>query len=325
MYLFPGSQLAAGLRRVDLIPQRLRGLLIDGFDPVYHEGNGYAQLCQHYDHAEMDIYQYYVSSSAPVQLFAKAEMARWVLGYWGKGEMSSTFYQSEMIQVRSHSVLFFQTKPGKEIRFDLPAGQYSITCCCFTTGYEAILEAFYPVILSPSIRTPLLLERIPFSFQYVWERLLTSNKSPQLLPGFFAAQLRVLLGLTCELYLDRKGANGFAALHPDVDPGIVHKAYQVKKIIESRFGDRLSLVILARASGWNLQGLKSGFLKVFGLSPHQFIIQYRMRVAYDMIQQSEELNIQAIALTCGYKQPHHFIKQFKAFYGKTPGEVRRGR
>ncbi|MFW2477444.1 MAG: AraC family transcriptional regulator [Sediminibacterium sp.] len=36
------------------------------------------------------------------------------------------------------------------------------------------------------------------------------------------------------------------------------------------------------------------------------------------------MNIHRIAKISGYKQPHHFIKQFKGIYGKTPGEVRRG-
>lgn len=324
MYLFPGSQLATGLRSSAYVPERYKALLIEGFDPVYTEGNGYAQLCQHYDHAEVDIYQYHVFSPTAVQLFSKAEKARWVLGYWAKGEMSSAFYLSQPRQMVGNSTLFFQTQPGKEIRFDIPAGQYSITCCCLKSGYEPILQAYYPVILSPKIDYPLILERIHFSFQYAWERLLQTGKHQKLIPGFYAAQIRVLLGLFCELYLERKGANGFDQLHPDVDPSIVHKAYLVKKLIESRFGEQLSLPVLTKASGWNLQGLKSGFLKVFGLSPHQYIIQYRMKVAYEMIQQSDELNIQAIAITCGYKQTHHFIKQFKLIYGKTPGEVRRG-
>lgn len=323
MYLFPGSQLSADLRSSADVPERYKALLIEGFEPVYTEGNGYAHLCQHYDHEEVDIYQYHVFSPTAVQLFSKAEKSRWVLGYWAKGEMSSAFYHSQPRQVSSNSALFFQTQPGKEIRFDIPPGQYSITCCCLKIGYEPLLQQFYPVIYSLNIDYPLILERIHFPFQYAWERLLQKGKHQKLMSGFYAAQIRVLLGLFCELYLERKGANGFDQLHADVDPAIVHKAYLVKKLIESRFGEQLSLPVLSKASGWNLQGLKSGFLKVFGLSPHQYIIQYRMKIAYDLILRSEELNIQAISITCGYKQAHHFIKQFKAVYGKTPGEVRK--
>nr|WP_294991555.1 AraC family transcriptional regulator [uncultured Sediminibacterium sp.] len=324
MYLFPGSQLMAGLRNPAKIPERLRSFLIEGFDSSYLEGNGYAQLCQHYDHGEADIYQYHVFTSKPVQLFSKSETVRWVMGYWPKGGMRASFYEKDNLDVQPHTVFFFQTQPGKEIRFTIPGGQFQICCCCFKVGFESILQTFYPVVLSSEIQYPIILDNISFRFQYAWEMMLPSKHNQKLLSGYYAAQIRVLLDVFSELYLERKGSNGYDQLHPDVDPAIVHKAYLVKKVIEERYGDQLGLAALSKAVGWNLQGLKSGFLKVFGLSPHQYIIQYRMRVAYELIQQSETLNIQAIALQCGYKQPHHFIKQFKGIYGKTPGEVRRG-
>jgi len=324
MYIFPGSQPSNKLRGISIIPDRLKPLLIDGFQPIYNEGQGYYQLCQHYDHPEADLYQYHIYSDSAIQLFSKAEASRWVVGYLQKGEMQAFFYDGNVLNLTPPCVLFFQTFPGKEIRFDIGKGVYQLVCCCLKTGFDTILHQFFPTILDTSIRYPIFLDCVSYAFRYEWDRLLDSGKAPVNRIGFYAGQLRILLNMVCDEYLIQLNTRNLQEAHPGIDKTIVQKAYEVKRIIDSKLGDTLSLSLLTRETGWNLQGLKSGFLKVFGLTPHQYIIQYRMKVAYDLIQKSDDLNIQAISITCGYKQPHHFIKQFKAIYGKTPGEIRKG-
>ena len=323
MYILPGSQQASGLRSQLPIPDRLKSLLLEGFTAVYSEGNDYYQLCQHYDHPEVDLYHYHIYSAVTTQLFSKAENSRWVLGYLAKGTTQQFYYRDASVDFAQYSVLFFPTIGGKEIRIDISSGYYTIVCCCFKVGFARIIQEFFSPILDSSLSYPIVIHDIGFHFRYEWELLVQSKMPRALWIGFYAGRLRVLLCMFCEAYLLHKKEDDLWQRHPGVDLLVVQKAYQVKKIIESRFGDALSLNDLVKRSGWNLQGLKSGFLKVFGLSPHQYIIQYRMQVAYELIQKSEDLNVQAISITCGYKQSHHFIKQFKAFYGKTPGEIRK--
>jgi AraC-like DNA-binding protein len=323
MYILPGSQHASGMRTQLPIPDRLQRLLLEGFDAVYSEGNHYYQLCQHYDHPEFDLYHYHIYSQTSTQLFSKAENSRWVLGYLPMGATKQLYYQDHLFDLAQHSVLFFPTRAGKEIRIDIQAGYHTIVCCCFKVGFDPIIQTFFSPILDPPIQYPILIHSIGFHFQYEWELLLLNKKQPEIRLGFYSGQIRILLGLVCEMYFNQRREDDLWQNHPDIDPLIVQKAYQVKRIIESRLGDSLSLSDLVKGSGWNLQGLKSGFLKVFGLTPHQYVIQYRMKIAYELIQKSEDLNIQAISITCGYKQSHHFIKQFKSFYGKTPGDVRK--
>lgn len=323
MYILPGSQQSSGLQRTSVIPDRLKALLIEGYTPIYLEGKDYYQLCQHYDHPEVDLYHYHIQSKIPTLLFSKAEDNRWVLGYILKGISTQFVYQGITSAIGQHTVLFFQAIAGKEVRLDIQEGNHTIVCCCFKNGFQNKYQLFFSTVLDTTIHYPIVLNHIGYHFQFEWEQLIQSKLNAAIQSGFVAGQWRILLGRTCEAYLTNKHNQSLQELHPGIDQAILQKAYQVKKIIESRFGASLSLKELARETQWNLQGLKSGFLKVFWLSPHQYIIQYRMKIAYDLILRSEELNIQAISITCGYKQAHHFIKQFKAVYGKTPGEVRK--
>lgn len=167
---------------------------------------------------------------------------------------------------------------------------------------------------------------IPFidhAFQQEWQRLLPLEIDVDLYPAFVAAQIRLLLGQCTQTYRRRLVKDVLMTRHHGIDSSVIEKAYRVRDIIHAHPDRVLSLSYLCRMTTWNLQGLKSGFTRVFGVSPHQYIIRFRMKLAVELLEGRPDLSIQAIALSCGYKRPHHFIEQFKIVYGKTPGTFRR--
>lgn len=324
MHLYPGSAIAGSLKRIHVVPAYLQHFQLEGFYPTVLEGDGFSLLCQHYEHPEVDIYLYHIQTESSIHLFSKAETHRWVMGFLQKGEIKGLLYNGQSFFMPVSSVLFYPNMVGKENRFDLVQGHYHIVCCCFKPVFETVLTRFYSSLIDAKTVYHVLISPIGYAAKHVWEGMSVKGACDVLYDAFLSERIRVLLRYLCQAYLTMLVQSDFAQLHPGVEMSVVEKAYQVKGIIDGNPGDSLQLTVLARKTGWNLQGLKTGFLQVFGISTHQYIIQYRMQVAYDLLLNDEALSIQAIALHLGYKQSHHFIRQFKVFYGKTPGEVRRG-
>lgn len=74
------------------------------------------------------------------------------------------------------------------------------------------------------------------------------------------------------------------------------------------------------------QGLSMSRTKLFrqmklvaGVSPTEFIINYRLKLAAEMLKRRTG-NISEIAFSVGYKNPAHFSDSFRKFYGCSPSE-----
>ena len=74
------------------------------------------------------------------------------------------------------------------------------------------------------------------------------------------------------------------------------------------------------------QGLAMSRTKLFrhmklltGVSPTEFIINYRLKLAAEMLRKRAG-NISEISLSVGYKNPAHFSDSFRKFHGCTPSE-----
>lgn len=62
------------------------------------------------------------------------------------------------------------------------------------------------------------------------------------------------------------------------------------------------------------------FKECIGLSPHQFIINYRMKNALEMLQTG--ITVAKTAEAVGYKESKNFSRAFKQFYGISPSKVK---
>jgi AraC-like DNA-binding protein len=65
------------------------------------------------------------------------------------------------------------------------------------------------------------------------------------------------------------------------------------------------------------------FLRTRGISPHDYLVQLRIRKARELL--SEGMNIADVALTTGFADQSHFCRFFKRHVGTTPGRYLQGR
>lgn len=103
-------------------------------------------------------------------------------------------------------------------------------------------------------------------------------------------------------------------LHP-VDIERIHK---VKDILISDLENPPMLKELAKRTGLNDTKLKMGFLQVFGTTAYEYFRTYRINKSREILDQGK-LNIDETAYLLGFHDATHFIKNFKNYFGTTPG------
>jgi AraC-like DNA-binding protein len=71
-------------------------------------------------------------------------------------------------------------------------------------------------------------------------------------------------------------------------------------------------------AGVNYKWLERSFMKNIGLLPKEYIQLQRFMHAYLELVESEDVDLMRIAISNGYYDTNHFLKDFKAYTGKTP-------
>jgi AraC-like DNA-binding protein len=90
-----------------------------------------------------------------------------------------------------------------------------------------------------------------------------------------------------------------------------------KEILISNFSSPPTLEKLSDEVGLSLKKLKIGFKEVYGKPAYQYLIDYKMEIAKNMITNGK-LNINEISDELGYNNASHFISSFKKKFGITP-------
>ena len=67
------------------------------------------------------------------------------------------------------------------------------------------------------------------------------------------------------------------------------------------------------------------YKSVFGTSPMQDVIEAKISYSQSLLLADEQLTLPAVAEQLGYNDQYHFIRQFKAVTGETPGGYRKTR
>ncbi len=75
---------------------------------------------------------------------------------------------------------------------------------------------------------------------------------------------------------------------------------------------------LALKVGVNSAKLKRGFKQIFGTTIGQFLLQYRMTCARELLM-NRETDVTQTAFAVGYSNVSHFIRCYKKTFGVTPG------
>jgi len=99
-----------------------------------------------------------------------------------------------------------------------------------------------------------------------------------------------------------------------------HKVAEAVRVIHEQFDGPLALPELARTANMSVAQIERYFLRIFHLTPRQFIIKTRIDAASRML--AGEASVADIAQACGYADHSAFTRQFRATTGVTPSEYR---
>jgi AraC-like DNA-binding protein len=131
--------------------------------------------------------------------------------------------------------------------------------------------------------------------------------------GFFEA-------LSCALAvaLVRRVAPARAARPRD---SRVERAVQ---LLEERFRERVSVAEAARAAGLSRCHFLRAFRANVGVSPHEYLVQCRLRHARRLIAlDGGRRSLAEIAAEAGFSDQAHLTRHFRRAFGQTPGQWQR--
>lgn len=97
---------------------------------------------------------------------------------------------------------------------------------------------------------------------------------------------------------------------------------RVKQRIEDGLGGALSLDTLADESGYSRTHFLRMFRSATGLTPHQYVLDRRVRRAQDLLQRTRA-PLAGVAVECGFSSQSHMTDVFRTRIGVTPFEHRR--
>lgn len=104
--------------------------------------------------------------------------------------------------------------------------------------------------------------------------------------------------------------------------GLTHtRLRQVLDYIHTHLDRDLSLTELAEVINISSTYFASLFKQAMGISPHQYVIQQRVKQAKLMLLKTD-LAIADIALQVGFSSQSHLTQQFKRLTGMTPKQIR---
>ena len=97
--------------------------------------------------------------------------------------------------------------------------------------------------------------------------------------------------------------------------------FLVRDFIEDMYHLPLSLKDLSTIGGVSPFHLSREFKKLFGLPPHKFLIQVRLKKAKEMLKAG--IPAAGVAISCGFHDQSHFLNCFKKTVGTTPSSFQK--
>jgi AraC-like DNA-binding protein len=103
-------------------------------------------------------------------------------------------------------------------------------------------------------------------------------------------------------------------------PGVM----AVKDALEHRPGEPWTLPALSKLANLSPNHLTALFVRDIGVSPHQYLLRERIRLAKEMLR-GTDAPITELALELGFSSSQHFAKAFKQAVGTTAIRYRNGK
>lgn len=96
---------------------------------------------------------------------------------------------------------------------------------------------------------------------------------------------------------------------------------QIRLYINFHITENLKISDIAQKFSFTSEHIIRIFKKAYGITPHQYILQSKMRLAMIMLK-TTDTGINEIADKLGFSDPHHFSVQFKRLTGYKPSQYR---
>lgn len=118
------------------------------------------------------------------------------------------------------------------------------------------------------------------------------------------------------------------ALKSEVNAKIIHrkdreKLRSVRKEVLSHPEIKWTVEEMAKLAALSSSRFHAVYKILFGTSPMQDVIEAKIGYARSLLLSDEQLTLPVIAERLGYNDHYHFIRQFKAVTGVTPGTYRK--
>lgn len=159
-------------------------------------------------------------------------------------------------------------------------------------------------LVSSSAPTRLKNRFLHFAAEYAKPRSMASECS--LLTDFY--------GILHELSRNTADGNRQALQEEKIRPSVSY--------LERHFSDKkLHMGQIAALSGISETYFRTLFLRQYGCTPLQFVINQRLERARTMLTETD-LPISEIEAACGFRDHAYFIKQYQSAYGASPESLR---
>lgn len=185
--------------------------------------------------------------------------------------------------------------------------------------YSNVLQCIEARQAQCAIGQPLAAQVYPFGprVEHLLEEIITCPLENELRTLYLQGKILELLAVYCDEVICRSPANCFGG---GLRPADYAALLRAKDIIDRDYARPLTIAALAREALVNEQLLKSGFKRCFGRTVNDYLADRRMEAAHALLL-NETCKVSEAAWRVGYAHTGYFIRQFRAHYGLTPGEL----
>jgi len=128
------------------------------------------------------------------------------------------------------------------------------------------------------------------------------------------------LALVARFIRMRRGLT-YAPQH--LSASIRRRMVQIAEWLSANAAERIDLTTAAARAGLSPFHFLRSFKAVLGVSPHQFLVRTRLRVAANRLLDEQDVPVTAIALEVGFEDLSNFVRTFHRAAGISPGAFRK--
>ncbi|KAM3114336.1 helix-turn-helix domain-containing protein [Phormidesmis sp. 146-33] len=159
-------------------------------------------------------------------------------------------------------------------------------------------------VLSPVMQT-VLWQIVRCPYQGTTKRLFIEGKTLEL--------MSLVIEQEQAIYLDRVGTIPVQKL----SPGTIERVHYARNLLLQNLHEPPSIATLAKQVKLNECTLKRGFRACFGTTPFDYLREYRLEQARQLLEYGE-MKVEEIAARVGFASRSHFAIAFKKKFGQNP-------